>query len=203
MDASVCPLRNLLITHHYQLIGGNMKSMLNVNQSQAASTQANWPSIAAWASNAVGNNIRNETLQYLVREIFRGWPQALVDALLKVAGGVDTWDFVRKLLAQMGRGLCEGNRVVFHEVGGAFAAFGVAFDALAQPDAQKLAAYLAMFDPKTAQQLADAMQQYYAAMWEADVGVRAQRIAWANWLVGLHEQTILQQYIVEVGLFEQ
>ena len=152
----------MLITDTYQEISLAFKDMMGVGQGQhpVGGTQMNWPTFATWASNSVGDNIRNETLVVLVKEIFAKFPpwfQKLIDEL-----GPD-WmvklPFVQRLLAQMGQGLCGGNQWVFHEIGHKFALFGSMFAGQSVRNQTQLDAYLATFRPEQAH-LALAMVQY-------------------------------------------
>ena len=66
MPYSQCPIRNLLISQSYHEISLGFKDLINVGQDEnpVGGTQMNWPTIASWASNSVGDNIRNLTVRF-------------------------------------------------------------------------------------------------------------------------------------------
>ena len=168
MPESDCAIRNMLISYNYQQISLNFKLLLNVSATQTNNTQANWPTIAVWASNSVGMNIRNRTLQIIVEELFAGFPAWFVDAIdLLGPDWIDHVPFVQKLLENMNIGLCAGNRIVFQEVGGAFARFGVSFNSLTRPNATALQDFLNTFSNNQSD-LVQALNNYYDAMWTED-----------------------------------
>ena len=196
-----CVSHGQLVTEGYQTISLGFKELLKVGQHQSpvGGTQMNWPTFATWASNSVGMNIRNQTLQVLVKEHLHdlpSWLQALIDAM--GPDWVQRLPFIDKLFAQMGTGLCAGNIWVFHEIGAKFSLFGASFANQTQRDDAALQRYLATFN-RDQKDLAQAMANYYEAMWMTHPGQeeqRAQYIAWANALVGLQEQTELQPFII-------
>eukprot|EP00040_Diaphanoeca_grandis_P043336 m.267676 g.267676 ORF g.267676 m.267676 type:complete len:389 (-) comp74340_c0_seq1:166-1332(-) len=196
---SQCALRNLYISDTYQRLSLAFKNLTHVSQQSqpTTTTQMNWCTLATWASNSVGDNIRNQTLQLLVEELFAAYPPWVRDMIDEL--GPD-WmvkiPVVRDLFARMGKGLCAGNLVVFSEIGNKFAAFGEYFASDTIRNDTSWQRYLTTFNMTYEQNLADAMSHYYDSMWTSNDAERAQQIAWANMLVGLAEQTELQPYIV-------
>jgi hypothetical protein len=181
-----CDIRNILISDTYLEISLAMKQLLHVGQSQnpQGGTQMNWPTIAAWASNSVGDNIRNDTLQLLVQEVFQQYPewmQQLMDEL--GPDWIDKLGLVQALFGQMDIGLCGGNVHVFNEIGTKFTLFGMAFEGTSGPNSTLLQEYLSGFNLSSQAALAEAMQHYYTAMWETDSGARAQ--VWSGAIVVL------------------
>jgi hypothetical protein len=163
------------ITESYQQISLAFKDLLQVGQDQqpVGGTQFNWPSFATWASNSVGMNIRNETLQIIVKELlpsFPDWLQKLIDKLgpdwiIKLPVIRDLFAQVFRVILsfissfyvevffecfdaiQMGRGLCGGNLHVFHEIGAKFSLFGASFVGQSAYNQSSLDAYLSTFVP--------------------------------------------------------
>ena len=64
MHLRPCPLYRMEPPQSYQQLSLAFKGLLNVAQVPPSNaTQMNWPTLATYASNTVGDNIRNQTLQ--------------------------------------------------------------------------------------------------------------------------------------------
>jgi len=177
-------LRNLQITQTYHEIG------LLFQQLTRTSPQANWPSIATWASNTVGMGIRKTMLPHWVDEVLEGWPVWVRKALKLDADLLDK--VFDRLLNTTSLALSGGNALVFDEIGTAFSRFGVYFaNASLTPAPTRLEALLATFPP--ASPLRQALTFYYRAMHEP--ANATQLVYYANAIVGLDEQTKLQPFI--------
>jgi hypothetical protein len=178
-------VRNLQITQAYHEISPLFGALTH-------SGDANWPTIAVWASNTVGMGIRKKMLPHWMSIVAARWPEWL----RKMAeDDVTLIDVVAdKLLRVVSDALSGGNSLVFDEIGGSFARFGqyVANISKVGPDPARLNAFLSTL---TAEQplLKEAFTYYYRSMWEAEN--RTQLLFYANALVGLDEQTRLQPAI--------
>jgi hypothetical protein len=186
-------VRNLLITDAYHRL------TLAMAQLQPGGDLA-WPVFATWASKQAGVFIRQEEV-----------PRALFDTL-----ELERVPMVRAILDGITRFIIGGNKIVFEELGLAFAGFVESF---AEPSARteaNLAALLANFSegesmPDTVTVAPDgslvrtgdggqslvrtALRHYFEALRETQVDARAELLLLANVECGLHEQIRLQPYI--------
>ncbi len=196
---SECAVRNLRISWMYQQISLSFKTLLGVSQAQVGNlTQSNWPSVATFASNSVGMNIRNLTLLITVQELFEGWPTWWIEMVDELGPDwIDKLPIVQRLFERMSLGLCAGNQYVFEEIGTKFSQFGIYFDGETAPNQTNWNNYAALFNQTTQQTLLEAMAHYYSAKYSSDPAEAAQYSCWANTLVGLQEQSNLQPFIVD------
>lgn len=186
-------LRNLLITDAYHQLTLSMAQIL-------PGADLAWPVFATWASKQAGAFIRQEEV-----------PRALFDPL-----ELERIEVVRSILDAITRFIIGGNKIVFEELGLAFASF---FETFAEPSAQtetNLATLLAGFsegesmpdqvtitrDGKLVRTgdggqslVRTALRHYFEALRETDVDARAELVLLANVECGLHEQIRLQPYI--------
>jgi hypothetical protein len=186
-------LRNLLITDTYHRL------TLAMAQLQPGGDLA-WPVFATWASKQAGAFIRQEEI-----------PRALFETL-----ELERVAMVRAILDGITRYIIGGNKIVFEELGLAFAGF---IESFADPSARteaNLAALLANFsegesmpdevtvtpDGKLERKydggqslIRTALRHYFEALHETQVDARAELLLLANVECGLHEQIRLQPYI--------
>ena len=203
--ASADPVdRNYQITRCYFDLSQRLSSVLG--------SGANWCTFATWASNQAGQTIRGEDLSQAVADRLAHSPElgVLLTGLQRalerlgrrmsrsriqdaVRSAVDTQSVVQRVGAAVAR----GNLKVFEEIGAEFARFLVVLDGGVDDDrVQQFCAVLRPGDPPDGQRLlSDAFKAYAEAFHEADPKARAERMFFANLLVGLHEQTRLQPEI--------
>lgn len=221
-------LRNLLITRGYHLLSRRLGDLLGT-------ADANWCTYATWASKTAGFFIREEEVdaelrrwlqrKARLRKRLRAVHRALRDAHPE-AGLYDDGDELGPVLevsGEVGRWIRAGNRVVFEELGGLFAAWleeyappDGAVDDARLADAGRLEAFLdrhlrpgqarpdrverrgdeLVSTPEGGQDLLrQAIRCYHRALRADDPKVRSELILLGNALGGLHEQTRLQTYI--------
>jgi hypothetical protein len=189
-------VRNLQITQSYFEIGKLFQNLTSACGADGR-CQANWPTVAVWASHTVGQGIRKTVLEDFAKELAQQfhWPQWWEHLALPIAKFAEL--VATPLFAIVAPALGHGNRVVFDEVGSGFARFGVHFANLSRPDDARLERFLAGFFANQSN-LSTAMHMYYRAMWEPRN--RTQLIFYANALVGLHEQVRLQPDLIKAFL---
>ncbi len=95
-----------------------------------------------------------------------------------------------------------GNRKVFEELAPLFAEFVGKFRGQPAADEKTLAAFVGTLDPRPISDggqgaLVSAFTGYFAAMRAEDVVIRSRLVLLGNCLIGLHEQTRLQEQIQE------
>lgn len=181
--------RNLVISQSYQEMGRLFTPLAGYNWT---APQGNWPTVAAWASASVGAGIRRLWLNDWLEEVTETWPRWLVDALELAPDVADA--VFNRTLEETSLYLSGGNLIVFQQIGGSFARFGVHFANLTAPDENRLQGFLNTFGPSDTQ-LAQAMESYYNAMFAATPENRTQWTFLANMLAGLQEQERLQPYL--------
>ena len=192
-------LRNLRITDAYHRLA------LAVRDCTGAG--ANWCTFATWALKQAGHTIRREDLLHSLRARLRSSAELapLLHAVLPltVLHSVDHLtaaiaDAINDdpAFARAAQSVAEGNLKVFQEIAIQFAHF-LAAETSSTPGAfEQFLGTLAPGDPPQGQRLlADAFKAYHSALGEADPIARAQRLFYANILIGLHEQTRLQPEI--------
>jgi CRP-like cAMP-binding protein len=196
-------LRNLRITQMYFQLSLQMAGLLGQQD-------ANWCTFATHASKTAGYSIRREEMPGYGLVI---WIEDHVErfaGIERLANAVTDRIVARSDLAARLEGITRhisncisaGNLKVFAELAPVFAAFLRAFQASTRPDPEALKDVLALLDPGDVnlggqQLLGEALSHYHAAMFERDMKRKAELILLANCLIGLHEQTRLQPYIVE------
>lgn len=201
-------LRNLQITQCYH--------DLSLALAQRLPGEANWCTVATWASRQAGQSIRGEDLRRaLERLIAESREAAEAATALESAAATIHPDHTESLAGaaealkgalspaaafdRVSAAVADGNRKVFAEIGLAFAGFLALFEDGIPPDAASVAAFtetLAPGDPPDGQgTLRQAFSHVQAALGSADATARAQWLLLANLEIGLHEQTRLQPEI--------
>ena len=192
-------LRNLLITDAYHRLSLAVRTCTGAG--------ANWCTFATWASKQAGHTIRREDLLDFLRARLRSSAELapLLRALLPLTV-LQSGDHLIAAIAdainddpsfaRAARSVAEGNLKVFQEIAIQFAHF-LAAETSSSPGAfEQFLATLAPGDPPQGQRLlADAFKAYHRALNETNPSARAQRLFYANVLIGLHEQTRLQPEI--------
>jgi hypothetical protein len=194
-------LRNFRITQCYHDLSAALARMIDADN-------ANWSTFATWASLTAGISIRDEELPRVVVELLRD-EERLRPRLgrfnawvYRLAGlkKVDVPEQAREAIRTVSREVAEGNRRVFAELGPLFVRF---VEVMASPGAERtlrLEAFLAGLrtgpsEGEGQDPLRRAFSSYAEAARESDPARRAQLILLANCLIGLHEQTRLQDDI--------
>jgi hypothetical protein len=191
-------LRNLLITNAYHRLALAVRTRTGPG--------ANWCTFATWASKQAGRTIRREDLGDFLRARLRSSPEltALLHAALPFtrcsfdALADEIADAVNDdpSFARAARSVAEGNLKVFQEIALQFGHFLAAETSNPPGALEQFLATLLPGDPPTGQRLlADAFRAYHGALNEVEPSARAQRLFYANVLIGLHEQTRLQPEI--------
>jgi hypothetical protein len=199
-------LRNLFITQRYQDISDTTKAVLG-------SENLNWCTFACWASKTAGESIRGEELPdfaelilehegFVERIIFklRGWL-----GFSKSGEDLPIFDDVRAILKGVSTQIALGNLKVYAEIAPLFSRFAVELgqstDAPSGLNEDAWAKFASILRPGKPDEyegqdyLKEGFREYYEARFVADASQRAQKIFYANVLVGLHEQTRLQSAI--------
>jgi hypothetical protein len=176
-------VRNHEITNCYHALSAAMCERMG--------SAANWCTFATWASRQAGSTIRGEDLEHSLQQRLRlspvvtqlARPQA--DAILRVIKD-------QAPLQRAAQAVARGNLKVFAEIAREFARF------LAADSVNGFVATLRPGPPPEGQQLLrNAFAAYHEAAQLTDSMQRAQRILYANMLIGFHEQTRLQPEIRE------
>ena len=214
-------LRNLRITQGYSDLSAAMSALLGAGN-------GTWCVFGTWASKTAGGFIRGDELPAAARRTVASTPtirqhatvlqRAAHAAGAAVAPLEMAADLAGRLAADVSLYIMQGNKVVFEEMGGAYARFleaagtdggsGERVDALlaslepgeVQPDAVTVdwATRTVTTQRRGGQSLLrEMLHQYRLAMEEPDAGKRAQLVLYANALGGIHEQTRLQAYVAE------
>jgi len=195
------PLRNLLITQTYCDLSRGLSTVTGAGN-------ANWSSFATWASKTAGQTIRGEEVPNEVARILR--EEAGIDEELEKLTGrkarllwikvdIDVFDLARAVIAEVSEQIAAGNLKVFAELAPLFARFVHTF---ARPSGRQgvLDTFVAGLRPGPADRdgqdaLKLAFTSYVAAAGAATTKERAELTLYGNVLIGLHEQTRLQEHI--------
>lgn len=197
--------RNLRITLSYHELTLGMVDLLG-------SQNVSWVAFATWASRTAGRFIRNDYMPNIVN--------AYMDKLAFFHRGVhfahNLLTGVRRRHTPPPRSLLEetvervsdiisdhigtGNNSLYIDVAPVFASMIERFRGATTHDRKDLEAFLATLRPGPVDRdgqdlLMEAFTYYHEAMFEPDRKRRAELILLANNLVGLHEQSRLQQHI--------
>lgn len=221
-------LRNLLITESYHRIARRLGAMLG-------GEDVNWCAYAAWASKTAGVFVREEELhgglrrvllskaplRRRLRELHRALTAAEPGATIYADGDLGP---ILELTGEIARYIRAGNREVFAELGGAFAAFTEELEGVREPEPARLEAFLDRFHPGESRPdtvelrdgeavpagaacggagggaggqdlLREAMRAYHDALFETDPKRKAELVLLGSALGGLHEQIRLDPYI--------
>jgi hypothetical protein len=168
---------------------------------------ANWCTLATWASKTAGISIRDEELPRVLVDLL--WDEARLSPKVgsvflwiyqRTAAKVDLFAQVRAMLRRVSEEVADGNRKVFAELAPLFARFAGLMAAPAADRAAMLQGFVAELRPGPTdrggqQLLRQAFSNYSTAAAEPDAPQRAQLMLLANCQIGLHEQTRLQDNI--------
>jgi hypothetical protein len=196
------PLRNLLITQSYHELAEAIAAVIG-------NGNANWSSFATWASKTAGQSIRGEEVPNEVAGVLRA--DAAIEPLLAaftkpfpllgwLKMNFDVFDVARAVVKEVSVQIAAGNLKVFAELAPLFARFAHAFAEPSRRQAPVLAAFVAGLAPGPADRggqdsLKLAFTSYVAAANAATTKERAELTLYGNVLIGLHEQTRLQEHI--------
>ena len=194
-------LRNLLITQRYHDLSHDLAGALG-------RADANWATFATWASKTAGRSIREEDVPPELTQFLR--KEAALDQrfdhfyrrlgpLARFAPRLDPFEVARAILAEVARQIAEGNLRVYAELAPLFAEFAH-FAAASERSEAALETFLAQRTPGPADRggqdaLKLAFGSYYRATTTQDPAVRSELILLGNVMIGLHEQTRLQDNI--------
>jgi hypothetical protein len=193
-------LRNLLITQCYYDLSVALARVIDPGN-------ANWSTFATWASKTAGISIRNEEVPELLVSLLNDGARlrprvgpVFAWIYRHTAAKVDVFQQARDTIRRVSEEVADGNRKVFAELAPLFTQF---IELMAAPPAERpgrLDRFLATLRPGPSDRdgqdtLKQAFSNYAAAVGETDPGSRAQLILLANCLIGLHEQTRLQDHI--------
>jgi hypothetical protein len=193
-------LRNLRITQCYHDLSRGLATVVCPNSS-------NWSTFATWASKTAGESIRNEEVPRVLLAILldeeRLRPRVgplFLWIYRRTAAKVDAFEQARDTIRQVSASVSAGNLKVFAELAPIFSAFIGAMQAPAPDRPGRVKALVDGLRPGPSDQggqdpLKLAFAHYAAAADEHDASTRAQLILLANGLIGLHEQTRLQDVI--------
>ncbi|MGH9263951.1 MAG: hypothetical protein ACRD1D_04605 [Acidimicrobiales bacterium] len=213
-------LRNLLITQGYHDLSDAMTALLGTGD-------GTWCMFGTWASKTAGAFIRGDELPAAARGMVRASPvvqeqasrveRALQEGCHVAVAPLDLAEEVAgRLAGDVSLYIGQGNKVVFEEMGGAYAQF-IAVATSGDLSDESMDRLLGQFEPGAAQPdavtvdwtartvrsdrrggqslLREMLRHYYLAMSETDGHKKAQLVLYANALGGIHEQTRLQPYV--------
>jgi hypothetical protein len=196
------PLRNLLITQTYHELAAAIASVIG-------NGNANWSSFATWASKTAGQSIRGEEVPDEVARALRD--EAAMETLLAAFTkpfpllgwlklNFDVFDVARAVVKEVSEQIAVGNLKVFAELAPLFARFADTFAPPSARTASVLDAFVAGLRPGPADRdgqdsLKLAFTSYLAAANATTTKERAELTLYGNVLIGLHEQTRLQEHI--------
>jgi hypothetical protein len=200
--------RNLAITQCYADLSAAMRARTG--------DAADWCTFATWASRQAGSTIRGEdfldTLDRLLGE--RSWllaPLRSLSRLLLQKGLFQPDTTLGRIVAEIhtpleafgwaSAAVARGNLKVFAEIGREFARFMASVPVDAGDDSPELLAFAAALrpgpPPDGQELLREAFAHYQRQRQESDPRARAAWLLLANLKAGFHEQTRLQDEIVE------
>lgn len=199
-------LRNLRITQGYHDLSEGMRA-------RTGGVDMNWTTLGTWASKTAGRFIRNEEVPAAFRKLLH--QHGLLGEITKRLGLSGLVGLVGGIIDDVSTNIMVGNRVVFEELAGCFAAFLAERSGDTERDDAALERFLERYsdgDPLPDQarwvdgvlvaeqqggqaMLKDMCRALYAAIFESDPNTRAELLLLANGYGGLHEQTRLQTYI--------
>jgi hypothetical protein len=195
-------LRNLLITQRYHDLSHELARVIGQGN-------ANWSTFATWASRTAGTSIRKEELP---KEFihFLNAEAKLEEKLTKfrktlgpfgrMFPDLDPFDLARAILEEVSVQIAIGNLRVYYELTPLFATFSSEFSEPHQRTEQALDSFVARLKEGPAKDggqgdLKLAFRAYFQAASSQSPGEQAQLILYGNVLIGLHEQTRLQENI--------
>lgn len=195
-------LRNLLITQRYHDLSHELATVLG-------DANANWSTFATWASRTAGRSIRKEDLP----EEFIHFLNAEADLearltrfkkrlgpLARWLPDLDPFDLARAILDEVSTQIAIGNLRVYQELAPLFAQFAREFAHPANRTEQAIDAFTRRLKDGAAKDggqddIKKAFRAYLQAAECEERGARAELILFGNVLIGLHEQTRLQENI--------
>jgi hypothetical protein len=193
------PIRNLWITQRYHTLMGLLATVIGADN-------ANWSTFATWASKTAGQSIRGEEVPAEMRRLLND--EAKLHERIKsalhfpafLAVHLDPLDLARAVLDEVSRQIAIGNLLVFEELAPLFAEFCKTFPDRSHLTESNLAAFVQTLKSGPVEQggqdlLKTAFTSYFAAAQAGTPKERAEYTLYGNLLIGLHEQTRLQDYI--------
>lgn len=195
-------LRNLLITQRYCDLSRLLSRVLGP-------ANANWSTFATWASKTAGQSIREEEVppefaEFLQNEARLAGRLAhfydVLGPLARFAPKLDPFDLARAIIQEVASQIAIGNLRVYAELAPLFAEFSHAFSDPAARTPEAFERFLSKLRPGPAENggqdaLKQAFQHYFRAALLEDELERVELILLGNVLIGLHEQTRLQENI--------
>lgn len=188
-------IRNLQITQSYHELN------LAVDR-HLADANVSWCAFATWASKQAGQFIRNEEVppklrRFLQLDVSDSQPWYASLTLYNLLRSGPILRYLRLTVEDVGFHLGEGNHLVYTKLAPLFARFLVLIREQSQPHPEPFDAFLTILerDPDTGEELQRAFTHLYAALFDTDAKRKAERIFMCNILIGLHEQTRLQEAI--------
>jgi len=194
-------LRNLLITQRYHDLSQDLAGVLGRDD-------ANWATFATWASKTAGQSIREEDVPPELTQFLR--TEAALDArferfyrrmgpLGRLLPKLDPFEVSRAILKEVATQIAEGNLRVYAELAPLFAEFALFADETRRSEAA-LEAFLGKLtrggaDGGGQEALKVAFQSYFRAATRSEGAERAELVLLGNVMIGLHEQTRLQDNI--------
>lgn len=199
-------LRNLLITQRYHDLSACLCETIG------AEGNVNWSTFATWASKTAGQSIRGEEVPSFVREVLADAEDDVVHRLARVESVihalVPTTGFhpsfllapIEDTLSRVSQSIAAGNLKVFQELAPLFAEYVGKFRGQPAADEKTLEAFVGTLDQRPLSDggqgaLVSAFTAYFAASRQSDVVIRSRLVLLGNCLIGLHEQTRLQEQI--------
>jgi hypothetical protein len=201
-------LRNLLITQRYADLSACLCETIGTPDN------VNWSTFATWASKTAGQSIRDEEVPPFVRDVLAdaeddlthhlGRVESVIHAIVPTTGFHASFllEPIEDTLRGVSQSIAVGNRKVFEELAPLFAEFVGKFRGQPAADEKTLAAFVGTLDPRPISDggqgaLVSAFTGYFAAMRAEDAVVQSRLVLLGNCLIGLHEQTRLQEQIQE------
>jgi hypothetical protein len=201
-------LRNLLITQRYHDLSACLCETIGVAEN------VNWSTFATWASKTAGQSIRNEEVPPFVRDVLAhaeddivhrlGRVESVIHAIVPTTGFHASFLLapIEDTLQRVSKSIAVGNLKVFAELAPLFAEFAGKFRGQPAADEKTLAAFVGTLDQRPISDggqgaLVTAFTAYFTAMRADNAVMQTRMVLLGNCLIGLHEQTRLQQQIQE------
>jgi hypothetical protein len=186
--------RNLEITSLYHEVSTMLDQAIFSDPEQQGQT-ANWNTFGTWASNEAGRAIRGEG----------NWVMGLGNWV----GEHEPTGLVQGQSEHTQAALAEGNNVVFSEIAPASAMFAENFGGHTERDPERWDAFVEWMREEAPNQdaelgnemLIEAFDDYYDAMMETDPDRQQELMFRGNALIGMHEQTRLQEHVTNAMPF--
>lgn len=196
-------LRNLLITQRYHDLSFELTRVLGPRD-------ANWSTFACWASRTAGISIRMQEIPEEFSAVLQIETrlEAKAEELCAKLGFVgrlliprqNPFDLARAIIVEVATQIAEGNLKVYAELAPLFARFASEFSSPDSRTRERLDEFFKDFKRGRAadggqDDLKKAFDAYLQAAEAEDENTKAQLILYGNVMIGLHEQTRLQQNI--------